>query len=91
MLHWWKRLLKKIANDKNYWKVRNHCHFTGKYRSAAHSICNLTFNMPKNFPVVFHNVSNYDYHFIMKELGNKFKGQLEYLGGKQKSKTIFSF
>ena len=47
--------------------------------------------MPNNFPAVFHNMSNYDYHFIMKELENNFKGQLEYLGGKQKSETIFSF
>ena len=38
---------KNSANDKNYRKVRDHCHFTGKYRGAAHSICNLRFNVPK--------------------------------------------
>ena len=33
---------KKIsANDKKYQKVRDHCHYTGKYRGAAHDICNL--------------------------------------------------
>ena len=26
-----KRFVKKFANYKNYWKVRDHCHFTGKY------------------------------------------------------------
>ena len=40
-----KRILKKIANDKNYQKVRDHCHFTGKYRCAAHSTGNLKCNM----------------------------------------------
>ena len=38
------------------------------YRGSAHSICNLKFYVPKAIPVVFHNDSNYDYHFIIKEL-----------------------
>ena len=37
-----KRILKKLSN----WKVRNHCHYTGKYRGAAHSICNLNIMSP---------------------------------------------
>ena len=45
---------KKVAKDKNYWKARDHWHFTGKYRIAAHSICNLKFNVPNEIPVVFH-------------------------------------
>ena len=28
-------------------KVRDHCHYTGKYRGAAHSICNLRYKIPK--------------------------------------------
>ena len=32
---------------KNYRKVRDHCHFTGKYRGAAHSICNLRYKATK--------------------------------------------
>ena len=37
------------ANDDNqkYPKVRNHCHYTGKYRVAAHDICNLRYKIPK--------------------------------------------
>ena len=65
-----KRFLKKLANDKNYQQVRDHCHFTGKYRCAAHSICNLRLNVSHEIPVVFYNGSNYDYHFIIKELAN---------------------
>ena len=54
----------------NYWKIRDHYHYTGKYRGATHSICNLAFQISNQIPVVFHNVSNYDYHFIIKELAN---------------------
>ena len=55
-----KIFLKKFSNDKNYWKVRDHC------RGAAHSIFNLRFNVPNDIPIVFHNRSNYDYNFIIK-------------------------
>ena len=64
---------------KNYQKVRDDCHYAGKYRGAAHSICNLKFNMPNEIPVVFHNGPNYDYYFIIKELANEFEGQFECL------------
>ena len=61
--------------DKKYRKVRKHCHHIGDYRGAAHSICNLKFSVPKKIPIVFHNGSNYDYHFIIKELAEEFKKQ----------------
>ncbi|VEN62739.1 unnamed protein product [Callosobruchus maculatus] len=32
-------------------KVRDHCHITGKYRGAAHSICNLNHKLPKYIPI----------------------------------------
>ena len=54
-----KRILKKLSKTTNYRKVRDHCHFKGKYRGAAHSICNLKFNVPNEIPVVFHNGLNY--------------------------------
>ena len=45
----------------NYIKVRDHCHYNGKYRGAAHKICNLMYNAPREIPVVFHNGYSYDY------------------------------
>ena len=45
-------------------KFKDHCHYTGQYRGAAHSICNLRYKISKNIPVVFHNGSSYDYHLI---------------------------
>ena len=47
-------------NDKKNYKVRDHCHYAGKYRGAAHNICNLRYKVPKEIPVVFHNGSTYD-------------------------------
>ena len=46
--------------DKKDYKVRDHCHYTGKYRGAAHNICNLRYKVPREIPVVFHNGSTYD-------------------------------
>ena len=66
--------------DKKYRKVRDHCHYAGEYRGAAHSICNLRYSLPKQIPMVFHNGSNYDYHFIIKELAEELKKQLTCLG-----------
>ena len=53
---------------KKYHKVRDHCHYTGKYRGAAHDICNIRYKIPKEIPVVFHNGATNNYHFIIKEL-----------------------
>ena len=57
--------------DEKYRKVKDHCHYTGKYRGLAHSICNLEYSVPKKIPIVFHKESNYNYHFIIKELAEE--------------------
>ena len=50
-------------------KVRDHCHYTGLYRDPAHSLCNLRYKIPSYIPVVFHNLSGYDAHLFIRELG----------------------
>ena len=46
-----KKVFNTDKSDKNkfklYHKVRNHCHYTRKYRGAAHNICNLRYKTPK--------------------------------------------
>ena len=55
---------KELQNDK----VRDHCHFTGKYRGAAHRNCNLQCKKPLVLPVIFHNLQGYDAHLFIKQL-----------------------
>ena len=50
-------------------KVRDHCHYTSKYRGPAHSFCSLRYRIPSYIPVVFHNLSDYDSHLFIRELG----------------------
>ena len=85
-----KRILKKVSKNINYRKVRDHCHYTGKYRVATHSVCNLKFYVPNEISVVFHSASNYNYYFIIKELANEFEGQFECLGDNTKKYKTFS-
>ena len=73
-----KRIIKKLSKSINYRKVIDHCHYTGKYRSTAHSICNSKFNVPNEIPLVFHNGSDYGYHFIINELPNNFEENLSW-------------
>ena len=70
----------KYVKNKKYCKVRDHCHYTGKYRGAVHSICNLEYSLPKKLPISFHSGSNYDYHFIIIKLAEEFKKQFTCLG-----------
>ena len=77
-------------NEKKNYKVRDHCHYTSKYRGAAHNICNLRYKVPKEIPIVFHNSSIYNYHFIIKELMKKFEGNFECLGENTEKYITFS-
>ena len=82
---------KKFCYDKNKKKVRDHCHYTGKFRGAAHSECNLIYKAPKEIRVVFHNGSSYDDHFIIKQLAEELEGKFKYLGeNAEKYITFFS-
>ena len=77
-------------NDKKYHKVKDHYHYTGKCRGAAHDICNLRYKISKEIPVVFHNGSTYDYHFIIKNLVEEFEGEFECLGENTEKYITFS-
>ena len=55
---------KDDENYKNKRKVKDHCHYTGKFRGAAHSKCNLNYKVPKGILVIIHNAS-YVTHFII--------------------------
>ena len=52
-------------------KVRDHCHYTGRYREPTHLLCTLRYRIPSYIPVVFQNLSRYDAHLFIKELGKK--------------------
>ncbi|KAF4529586.1 hypothetical protein B566_EDAN016543 [Ephemera danica] len=60
-------LCQKPFTEENY-KVRDHCHITGKYRSTAQSSCNLRDHNPHYIPVFAHKMSGYDSKFIIREL-----------------------
>ena len=57
----------KLSLDKKS-KVKDYCHFTGKYRGAAHNKCNLECRKPLILPVIFHNLQGYDAHLFIKQL-----------------------
>ena len=78
------------TDDKKHHKVKDHCHYKGKYRDAAHIICNLRYKIPKEIPIVFHNGSIYHYHFIIKELVKEIEGNFECLGENTEKYITFS-
>ena len=67
-----------MENSIDYEKVRDHYHYTKKYRGSACSIFNLKF--PNEIGVVFLNGANCDFNFIIKELTNGFERKFECLG-----------
>ena len=74
---WEKGEREKFENETHCWfcneeikerKVADHCHFTGRFRGAAHVDCNLKARKPKFTPVFFHNGFNYDIHLFVTAL-----------------------
>ena len=78
--------------DKNYCKVKHYCYFTCKYQDSCHKICRSKCKSLKEIPIVFHNGSTYDYHFIINELATSFKeyGNFECVSENSKKYIKFS-
>ena len=60
---------KQFGDSKKGPKVSDHCHYTVRYRGPAHRNCNLMYRIPSYILVVFHNLSGYNDHLFIKELG----------------------
>ena len=70
-------ICKKVFGEgKKRKKVRDHDHYTGKFRGAAHSICNLRYSTQRDIPEFFHNGTNYDFNQVIPELAKEFKSGL---------------
>ena len=70
-------------------RVRDHCHFTGRYRGAAHNRCNLKYSKPNNISVFFHNLSGYDSHLFIKKL-NTTMGNIDCIPNNEEKYISFS-
>ena len=79
-------------DDENYTnrkEVKNHCHYTGNFRGAAHCKCNLNYKVPKDIPIIMHNAS-YDTHFIINQLAEEFKDERNCIGEDMEKYITFS-
>ena len=50
--------------------ILGHCHYTNKFLGWAHYECNINRKTANYIPVIAHNLSNYDFHFIIKAFSN---------------------
>ena len=75
-----KLLTKELQESYENAKICYICKEKFEHRGAAHSIFNLKYSLTKNVPTAFPNGSNYDYHFIIKELAEELKKQFICLG-----------
>ena len=76
-------------NYKNKRKGKDHSHYTRKFRGAAHSKWNLNYKVPKDIPIIIHNAS-YDTHFIINQLAEEFKGELNCIRENMEKYVTFS-
>ena len=60
----------KPFEEKELRKVRDHCHYTGKFRGALHSKCNLRLRKTNTIPVFFQNLEGYDSHLFVKRIAD---------------------
>ena len=80
-------ICEKLLNLQD--RVRDHCHFTGRYRGAACNICNLKYRKPNNISVFFHNLTGYDSHLFIKKL-NTTMGAIDCIPNNEENYISFS-
>ena len=81
---------KQFGDSKKGSKVRDHCRYTGRYRGPAHRNCNLMYRIPSYIPVVFHNLSGYDAHLFIRELGRHSRDTMEVVAKNKEDNISFS-
>ncbi len=80
-----------IENDKKGYKVRDHCHISGKYRGCAHNVCNINYNYKNiKIPVFFHNLKSYDAHLFISN-ADKIEGKCKIDVIAQNSEKFIAF
>ena len=81
---------KPFVDSKKDPKNRDHCHYTGHYRGPAHRNCNLMYRISSYILVVFHNLSGYDAHLFIKELGKNSRDTMEVIAKNKEDYISFS-
>ena len=81
---------KQFGDPKKGPKLRDHCHYTGNYRGPAHRNCNLMYRIPSYIPVVFHNLSGYDAHLFIRELGRHSRDTMKVIAKNKEDYISFS-
>ena len=78
-----------MYKDDENCKVKDHCHYTEKFRGPAHNKCNLNYKVPKDIPIIIHN-GIYDTHFVINQLAEDFKDKLNCKGENMEKYITFS-
>ena len=81
---------KKFGDSKKVPKVHDHCHYTGRYGGPAHRNCNLMYRIPSYILVVFHNLSGYDAHLFIGELGRHSRDTMGVIAKNKEENISFS-
>lgn len=66
-------------NNNNIDRKYNTYLCTSRYRGPAHNECNLLYQDSRVIPVVFHNLTGYDSHFVIREIATCFDGRVNIL------------
>ena len=77
--------------NKKHLKIKDYFYYTGKYKQASQVICSKKTSTPLEIPIVFHNGSRYNYHFIVKELEKRFKKNFSCTGENSEKYITFLF